>query len=266
MTNLENQILKGSLSLDKNDPVCKYFDILQQIMIFDCYDKKPYLNTTQNEQYMRNLIDENINKAFVVMGGSDPIFQLLAHDVLDIEAVDINEMQNLIFNLKKAAIRTLNNSEYESFFIDKDGIRFFSKDVFDYVKDGFKKEEKLEKNFWDLFFKTTDIDEIKQYFFKGGIESVPIDIARNSILFIKKKNLYYKIRENLEKSKIVVTTGDAVEYLTEESSEKYDYIDITNILLFVYQQKSKEEFKDYIKKIKLIYENSLKNNGTLYTC
>lgn len=262
MKKLVEQLENSAILLNKNDPVFNYLNVASNIMIFDNYEKKPYLNTTENEQYMRNLINPNMSKAFVVMGGGDPIFQLLAHNIIDIDAVEINEMQNLIFSLKKAAFKTLNNSEYENFLIDRHSIKFLSKEVFNYVKDGFSKDEDIEKKFWSLFLEKADIEEIKQYFFKGGIECSPIDIARKNLLFIKKKNLYYKIRENIEKAKITIKNEDAVEYLTK-TNEKYDYIDITNILLFIYQQQSKQQFIEYIKSLKTIYKNNLNNNGVL---
>lgn len=87
--------------LDKNDPRNIYISMIQEILMTDRYDIKPYLNTTQNQEYMRRLIRENMNDAFVVLGGGDPIFQLLLNDVCNITAVDNNEMQKLVFLLKK---------------------------------------------------------------------------------------------------------------------------------------------------------------------
>lgn len=60
-----------------------------------------------------------MNDAFVVLGGVDPIFQLLLNDVCNITAADNNEMQKLVFLLKKAAIKTLNLLDYEKFLIDR---------------------------------------------------------------------------------------------------------------------------------------------------
>ena len=80
-----------------------------------------------------------MNDAFVVLGGVDPIFQLLLNDVCNITAADNNEMQKLVFLLKKAAIKTLNLSDYEKFLIDREGIYFLSNDIFKYVADGFFK-------------------------------------------------------------------------------------------------------------------------------
>lgn len=262
MRSFIDNVMKSCVSLDKNDPVIKYFENFQDIVIKNDYNKRPYLNSTENMQYMRNLLDENVKNAFVVAGGSDPIFELLASDVLNIDAVDINEMEKPIFTLKKAAFRTLNNSDYENFFLDRENNRFFSPEIFEFVKDGFDFCDEIEKRFWDIFFRTTDREEIKEYFFKGGLEACSIDIVRRSLLFTKKRYLYNKIKNNLENAHISFDTEDAIGFLLNKD-KNYDYVDITNIFLFIKQIKTEEEFKNCIKNLKSIYENKINSNGIL---
>lgn len=260
---LRNNVLKeyGLVMVNRDDELLKYLKMIGRIVAVDDYSIKPYLNTTQNGEYIRSLISEKVNNAYVILGGGDSVFQLLMNDILDITAIDVNELQNAIFALKKACIRTLNMYQYESYLLDKDSIHFLSEDIFRYVKDGFLEEEQTEKRLWETIFGNTPLEEIKTYFFKGGLECCPIDITRMALPFVKKKGLYNKIKTNLENAKIDVKIGDAVANLVG-NNKKYDLIDITNILLFQYQLLSKEEYKEYLLKIRKIYEENLNENGT----
>ena len=256
--------------LDKNDPRNIYISMIQEILMTDRYDIKPYLNTTQNQEYMRRLIRENMNDAFVVLGGGDPIFQLLLNDVCNITAADNNEMQKLVFLLKKAAIKTLNLSDYEKFLIDREGIYFLSNDIFKYVADGFSKEESIERDVWETLFSILNDkqilpgEELKNCLFKGGVDGCSIEYARDCLQFIRKNRLYNKVRENLEKANITITNGDFAEIILDEGSDfQYDYIDLTNILLFVYQSLGETSFKEYMEKLTKIYNSKLRKDGVM---
>ena len=269
LTTTLNKLGKNHL-FDKNDPQNIYLPIIQEILMTDRNDLKPYLNTTQNQEYMRRLISENMNDAFVVLGGGDPIFQLLLNDVCNITAVDINEMQKLVFSLKKAAIKSLNLSAYEKFLIDCEGIHFLSNDIFKYVVDGFSKEESVERDIWETLFSILNGKQLlpgeglKNCLFKGGVEGCSIEYARNCLQFIRKNRLYNKVRENLEKANITIKTGDFAEIILDEGSDsQYDYIDLTNILLFVYQSLGETSFKEYMDKLMKIYDSKLRKDGVM---
>lgn len=263
MNKLPNEFKKMA-ALNKNDPLLKYLSMVQEIVMFNRYDIKPYLNTNQNQEYMRKLITQNVEDAFVILGSGDSIFQLLLNDVYNITAVDINELQKMIFSLKKVALKTLSLSDYEKFLIDRDGVYFLSKEIFKYAEEGFTENETFEHNFWKSLFYIIPNEELKNRLFKGGVEACTIEYARSSLQFIKKNRLYFKVRENLEKANIVIKTGDFVETLLNDNSDsQYDYIDLTNILLFVCQKLGKDKFKEYISKIEKIYNSKLRENGTI---
>ena len=269
LTTTLNRLGKNN-PFDKNDPQNIYLSMIQEILMTDRHDIKPYLNTTQNQEYMRRLISEHMNDAFVVLGGGDPIFQLLLNDVCNITAVDNNEMQKLVFLLKKAAIKTLNLSDYEKFLIDREGIYFLSNDIFKYVADGFSKEESIERDIWETLFSILNGkqilpgEELKNCLFKGGVDGCSIEYARNSLQFIRKNRLYNKVRENLEKANIAIKTGDFAEIILDEGSySQYDYIDFTNILLFVYQSLGETKFQDYMENLTKIYNSKLREDGVM---
>lgn len=252
-------IEESALILKKDDSLVPYMKMIQNILLDQDYVNKPYLNTNQNQQYIRNLLMGESTNAFTILGSGDAVFQLLYNDILDITAADINCLQKFVFALKCAAIRTLKLSEYENFIIYREGISFLSKDIFNDVKDGFLEEEKLEKLFWEYIITKIPDDEKKMYLFKGGVDTLSIDIPRETLQFIRKNKQYFKLRDNLEKAKIKVCLGDAVDTLLQ-SDEKYDFIDLTNILLFVKQYSSEEEWALYLDKLKQVYKEILNDS------
>ena len=56
-----------------------------------------------------------------------------------------------------------------------------------------------------------------------------------------------------------------MEYLTE-TTELFDFIDITNILMFVYQVQCKDDqgkFCELVKELRIIYDKNVKSGGTM---
>lgn len=242
----------------------KYLTQFSKIMTLQDFEHKPYLNTTQNQEYMRTLLQKDMKSAYTIMGGGDPIFQLLANDIFHITAADTNELQRFVFKLKQACFKTLSPTDYESFLLDIDNIYYLSPLVFHDVLEGFSKQDEIEAMLWQVIFSSKMAQEKRNLLlFRGGLEAVPIDSARASLKFIKKRGLYYKIRDNLEKANIKLIHQDAISYLQERPEQKYDYIDLTNILLFLFQLTTIEEFKSKIQDIRKIYENNLNQNGIL---
>ena len=248
----------------KEELLKKYLTLFNKVITLQDLDHKPYLNTTQNQEYMRALIQDGMKSAYTIMGGGDPILQLLANDILNITAIDTNELQRFAFKLKLACFRTLSPSDYESFLLDRDSIYFLSSSVFKNVLAGFSKMDAVEAMVWQVIFSSKMPQEKRSMFiFRGGLEYSPITNARESLKFIKKRSLYNKVRDNLEKANIELIHQDAIAYLNEHPKQKYDYIDLTNILLFLYQCTTEEEFKNKIQTIQRLYENNLNPNGIL---
>lgn len=253
-----NDITKGVIILKKDNPVKKYLKIAQDIIVFNSYDNKPYLNTNENLKYIDELVTTDMKRAFTIMSSGDSVIKLIDKGITDVVTADNNIIQLPVFSLKRAAIKGLNANDYESFFIDETGINFFSSKVFESIKDKFLLEETIERDFWQYFLNEMDKNEFK-YFRKGGIESLPVDVARDIFPFLKKKRQYIELQDKLNNAKITPLIDDAIEALIKEK-ENFDYIDITNILLFMNQIKGKD-FKEYIKILKKIYEDKLNDNG-----
>lgn len=243
---------------DRNDPVIPYLEAAQSIIIFNNYLNKPYLNSNQNWKAVDEIDLSNVKKAYTILSSGESIVQLLKNDILDIKAVDNNPLQKPIFCLRKAAFKVLSPNEFESFLLYRDGYQYLSDDIYKHVKEAFDKDEDTEKRFWELMLAATEREDLTNLF-KGGFESVPIDIARSSLSYLKKKKEYYKIRENFEKANIKIEIGDVFDLL--EKSNSVDFIDISNVLLTQNQLLSNEEMMKLYDRLKNIYNEKLNSNG-----
>ena len=128
------------------------------------------------------------------------------------------------------------------------------------VKYGFDESEKTEQIFWKEILKNHVKQELMYQFVKCGLESVSLDAVRKSMTYTKKKAQYRSLKENLEKAKIQVYNEDMIDFL-ESTDKVFDLIDITNILIFVFQDIDCNEilFNERLKAIKKAFD---KNVGT----
>ena len=97
-------------------------------------------------------------------------FELVSRGVNHIVTVDVNDLQPLVFKLRKAAIMTLKPSQFEQFLIDSKGYRFMAQDVYKDVREAFDKSDEPTINFWDnIIF---GIGLIKFFFVFSGIKKL----------------------------------------------------------------------------------------------
>ena len=252
----------------KKLPGGKIFAKAQEILLSDDYKdyaSKPYLTTTQNQRYLSEVLPKNAQNVCVILGAGDTVFSLVSKKIKNIVALEINDLQSVVFSLRRAAIVTLSNSEFENFLLDIKSSYFLSHEIFEKVKKGFMKNEEEEKNFWNKFLNINYKDEISEYFIKGGLEHGDIYASRFALPYVKKRGVYNLVSNNLEETNLRIELKDALDFFGQ-SSETFDFIDITNILLFVYQMKCENKHKEFSKVVKLlkkVYENNLKPGGTM---
>ena len=221
-----------------------------------------YFTTTQNLSYLNQYVKESMDSACVVLGSGDNVFQLLSMGITDITAVDNNELQSLVYALKKAAIKTIDLSCYEDFILDSSTDKYLSYDIYKEVRYGFEESEKTEQLFWDEVLKNHHKSELMYQFVKCGLESVSLDAVRKSMSYTKKKSHYRTVRDNLKKATLSIQTGDMIDFL-EKTDKVFDLVDITNILIFVYQELDCNDslFSERLKTIKKAYEGNLSKDG-----
>lgn len=261
--------IMGSVSpVSKNMPGYDLLIKAQNIINYDgmnsdVYYDKPYLVTTRNQRYINKTLPEGASSACIILSAADTLFELISRDVKNIVALDINELQTLIYKLRRASILTLSAKDFENFLINPNSSKFMSIDVFKTVKNGFDQHDLEGVNVWEQLLSINPKEDLEKHFFKG----IGGDVGKTvySLPYLKRKVTYYELRDKLEKAKITIKLQSALDYLTENSEQKFDYIDITNILLFVYQLECKDnqnEFYKRIKTLKDIYRNNLNNGGT----
>ena len=258
----------GAKALTRNTPGFKQIEKAQNIITKDGIDSKvyydkPYLLTTRNQRYLDTTLQQGADSAFVILSAGDTIFELVSRGVNKVVTVDINDLQSLIFKLRKASIMTLKPSQFESFLINSKDHKFMSQDVYKEVRAAFAKNDLETINFWDNILEINPQEDLREYLFKG----IGGDLFKTkmSLPFLRNKQCYYDLRTKLEKAEISINIQDALKYLEEHKEAKFDYIDITNILLFIYQlqcEDKPERFNEVLKQLKIIYENNLNSGGT----
>ena len=231
---------------------------------------KPYLSTTQNLSYVPGFLKENeAEKAYVILGAGDIVFQVLACGIKNITAVDLNPMQSFVFALKKAAMISLDANDFYNFLLNSKSKDFLTYDMFKKIERGFAMSEMMALEFWKNVFSTSTPQMLSKFFFKGGMHFADKEVINASLVFLN-PNTYNKTKENLLHSKIDVINDDALKPL-KKSDETYDYIDFTNILLFIlqtphfrgYNAENIERFIQKLQVLQKIYSENLRGNGTL---
>lgn len=226
------------------------------------YNEKPYLVTTQNQSYIAKILPENVKNACCVLGAGDSVFELSSKGVENITAVDINPHQTFVYHLRKASILTLEPKEFEGFLVDSNRKIFLSPDVFKIVREGFTVEEEESRKICEYLFSHYSSRVLGDNLFKtcGGF----IKLIRQSLPYIKNKTDFYHLKEQLQKVKISLVNGDILTYFLNHPKEMFEYIDITNVLLFIYQMDcgcNEELFRKKIEQLRVIYEQNLSVDG-----
>ncbi len=209
--NLLKQMMVQGKHIKKSTPGFKQIEKTQNIITMDRIDSdvyydKPYLLTTRNQRYLDTTLPQEVDSAFTILSAGDTVFELVSRGVNKIVTVDINDLQPLVFKLRKAAIMTLRTKQFEQFLIDSKGYRFMAKDVYKEVREAFDKNDEPTINFWDNIIEVNPQDYLRQYLFKGI--GGDIDKTRMCLPFLRNKQGYYDLRSKLEKADIQIHLQD----------------------------------------------------------
>lgn len=225
---------------------------------FPDYDKLTYFFPTENLKYIKEVEPNEKDSAFTITGSGKSILELTRQGYKKIVSVDINPFTKHILKLNIAAVKCLSSKEYNKFLLDYEHHYFLSKDIFSSIIDGFNGDE-ASINFWDCVL-INDKEDLLNYFFK------PINSGYSYIKyglpFVKD---YYTLKDNMDKVQIEIHTEDALTYLKRHPEQKFNYLDITNILLYIYQiecENDPKKFMEVLESIKEIYDANLLDEGT----
>lgn len=221
---------------------------------------KAFVVTTQNLGYMHDTVEGEYQSAFVVMGGGDPVFELLSRNIRNITACDNNPNQSLIYHLRVAAFRALNKNDYENFILKSTGRSFLSSDLFKKVQEGFIDED--YKAAWIQLMTDFSKEDISEHLLKrlemlGG----SYERAKMGLNHVTKEG-YSTLRNNIDDADVSLIEDDAIEYL-DSSDRTYDYIDLTNVVSGIVLGGDKKIFYERLGKIKGIMDEKLNPGGTM---
>lgn len=224
---------------------------------------KFYWCNTQNLNYISDLTkNKEVKNAFTITGSADNIFELVLAGADNIIATDTNPYAKYVYELKKAALKTLNAKEYLEFIMDHQSNNFLSsKTFYDKVIHGFEDDENLAK-FWEKLFSYYTNKEILYRLFKPIFRYMKAEDRKLYSTYIQNKK-YLNTQERMDNVNIDVYEEDALSLL-QKMDQTYDWIDITNILLFVMQFSMNEdisEFDKYISDLAVVIKEKLADEG-----
>lgn len=196
---------------------------------------KAYLATTQNLSYIKKL-HSHPKKAFTILGSGDSVFQLIYLGATDITAVDVNTHQFSIFDLRRAAIEALDYNDFYQFLLNSQGEHFLSPHILEKVLPYFKTDNATVATHWQNLINTIYPlnDSTYMILFRGGIDFYDHRVVRESLGYLANERAYQQLKENLRIAKIATHYEDAIYFLTQNGMN-YDWIDISNILIYYYQ-------------------------------
>lgn len=228
------------------------------------YMLKPYLCGNENQNHIQKLIKPLYESACLVASSGNSVFEVVRNGITNITAVDINELQMLIFKLRLASVLSLNNVDFEKFIVDLRTRGFLSAETFEKIIK--KRMNDFEAaDFWSEFLKLFPPQLIATNYVKGGLERTDIYNCKRMMPWLKNGGNYNAMRRNLMKAKIEFQICDIIEFLLKNPDRKFDYIDFSNILLYIYQEDTEQDYKkisEALDNIKRIFERNLKDGGT----
>lgn len=193
--------------------MCDNFEKVLNCAIDICEDKyikwkysgsffRPYPFTTENiSEYIKEF--DLKNKSLLTLGSSgDQVINAALFNCRNIHVIDICPFTKFYFNLKKAAILSLNYDEFLYFFFYKDfpktfidNNNVFKKELYLKLKSNLKELDNLSYLFWNELFERFNPLTIRQELFSRDVDKVSV---------LKTSNTYLRDNFMFEKSKITL--------------------------------------------------------------
>ena len=163
-----------------------------------------------------------------------------------------------------ASVLSLTGGEFEKFLLELKYKGFLSRETYEKIVKK-KMNDKDSAEFWSEFLKSFPPQVIAKSFVKGGLERTDLYNCKKMLPWLKNSGNYNAMRRNLMKAKIEFKICDIIEFLLRHPECKFDYIDFSNILLYVYQEDDSPNYEKVLEaldNIKRIFERNLKDGGT----
>ncbi|MBQ2947284.1 MAG: DUF3419 family protein [Bacilli bacterium] len=248
-------LIRNAINLS-NDKVMNCHDVAEDSGRFFWI----YPFTTENISGYIDLFDLKYKSLLTVGSSGDQAINAILKDCKDITVLDVNPFTKYYFDLKKAALLTLNYEEFCRFFcyIDYPKVFKYNDDAFNY--DSYKKLKSLLNEiddesylFWDTLFDVCKEHIVRKKLFANDEERVSV---------IKGMNIYLKDESNFNETKIKIKSispkfikGDIFKLKLEKT---YDNIWLSNIGCYY----SLEDTRKLVEKL----DNNLNINGKMLMC
>ena len=167
----------------------------------------------------------NMKKSLLTTGSSaDQAINAINKGCSEILVVDLNIYTRFFYNLKKAAIITLNiNDFYQFFALDRHDI--FNKYFFDIIKPVLKRIDYPSYVFWDGLLESYNGMNIYEGLFRT--DEPKNMIKRGYNVYLQNNLEYLKTRDNIKRASVTFVNADLMTYNTDH---KYDNIWLSNVL------------------------------------
>lgn len=224
--------------------------------------KQIHMFSTENITGITENIDFTNKDILTVQSSGDQFFNINLYNTKTVDVFDNNPYTNLIFHLKLAAIQALSLQEFLDFFFPKAKVlknKLFSLKTYLKIRQNFQNQFCL--SFWDnLFFNHPTINIYHSNVFTQEHYNKKITIACNP--YLKNESNYNLLKQKLKNKIINYYQLDIIKD-TLNSSNKYDYIYLSNILDCLLLE-SETEYTNQIKTtINKLTTNNLKENGKI---
>ena len=237
--------------------------------VFEPFSKysKGYLWTNENiKEYINKKYISEYNSALSVTGSGDHLFNLILHNVLNIDTFDTNTLTEYnVLGLKKALIEKFKYNDFlticeliannmltleETTYLIKDLLPLMDKKYRKYWQNISEYNYQLQKNndeCLDLFAMLfININEKNNF------------IRRNS--YLMGKDNYDKFKENMMRANINFYCTNAINILDTFPNQKYDVILLSNILDYITINWNYEQLRKFEDELLFITNN----NGKIF--
>lgn len=230
-------------------------DINEALAIISSKDKRFYtqyseipIRATENVKDLFENVDDSFEKSLIVTGSGDQSLEAVLYGAKEIDSFDINSLAKYGSALKFAAVEALDYKEFCDFYKKMFPLQLYKR-VREFLRDDYL-------IFWDILFDFSyNFDIYHTLFDSNDHKSI---IGKDISVYFKNK--YYKIKDNLSKTKIQYQTFNLLDIHSNFCNpSSYNFIYLSNI--FYYIRRSPKQFSKFL--MKNIYP-LLKENGEVF--
>lgn len=216
---------------------------------------KPFGRISQVYPFTNELIDEynklldlENKKVLTVTASADQAIISMQKGASQIDTFDSNKLTYYHMFFKLAAIKALPYNDFINLYTLNTNTNYDSKYYYKKLRDAITKDD--IKNYWDSFF--TYSNEYFRYFFLGN-QCIP-ETKMQCINYIKDEDNYAKVKSCIHEN--VTFQNLDIHSIPYKCDDKYDFINLSNIMNYVDNQ----AFAEVVKKL---IDNNLNESGQI---